>query len=168
MKIFLIGMMGTGKSFWAGRLSLKFRTAKYDLDHLVEVLEDKTVAEIFEEDGEEHFRKTEAKVLRWFAEKKEYILATGGGSPCFHNNMDWMNKNGITVWIDEPVELLAQRLQTEKSHRPLIKNLNDGELRSFLAKKLEQRRPFYSRAQYHLQGKRISDNDFTELIKKNA
>jgi shikimate kinase len=163
MKIFLIGMMGSGKSYWASILAKKFKTTAYDLDHLIEILEEKTVAEIFAEEGEEYFRKMEAKVLRWFGEKKSFVLATGGGAPCFHNNIEWMNKNGTTLWLNEPVETLVKKLQPEKAHRPLIKDLSNDELATFLQKKLEERTPFYSQAKYHLQEKEIKIKDFNVL-----
>ncbi|MES2332811.1 MAG: shikimate kinase [Bacteroidota bacterium] len=168
MKIFLIGMMGTGKSHWCKKLSKKLKTGGYDLDFLIESHEEKTIAEIFAEDGEDYFRRSEAKVLRWFKEKKEFVLATGGGSPCYLENMDWMNSQGITVWIDESIETLVERLKPEKAHRPLIQQLSDDELHHFLTKKLVERYPFYNRATYHLQGDAISDAGFAKIIKENA
>src|ERR1700694_3998885 len=114
MKLFLIGMMGTGKSHWTKKLSKKLKSGGYDLDYLIESHEEKTIAEIFSEDGESYFRRSEAKILRWFAEKKTFVLATGGGTPCFHENMDWMNEHGVTVWIDEPIDVLVERLIPEK------------------------------------------------------
>ncbi len=168
MKIFLLGMMGTGKSFWTKKLSKKLKTGGYDLDFLIESHEERTIAEIFAEDGEEYFRKTEAKILRWFGEKKIFVLAVGGGTPCFHENMEWMNKNGTTIWIDEPIETLVERLKPEKDHRPLIKDLSDEELGSFLTKKLAERASFYQQAKYHLQGKDISDAGFAKFIKENG
>ncbi len=168
MKIFLIGMMGSGKSFWTKKLSKKLKSGGYDLDFLIESHEEKTIPEIFAEDGEEYFRKSESKILRWFGEKKTFVLATGGGTPCFHDNMSWMNKNGITVWIDEPIDVLAKRLAPEKAHRPLIKHLSDDELKTFLANKLAERAPFYQQASYHLQGNAISDAGFAEIIKKHG
>src|SRR3954466_2665456 len=122
-KIFLIGMMGSGKSYWAEKLKKKLKVPAYDLDALIEMMEEKSVQEIFAEDGEEYFRKAEAKMLRLFAEKKQFILSCGGGTACYNDNMKWMNKQGITIWIDEPVEVLSERLSKEKSHRPLIKDL---------------------------------------------
>ena len=119
-KIFLIGMMGSGKSYWTKKLSKKLKCGGYDLDNVVEINEEKTIAEMFEQDGEEYFRKAEAKVLRWFGEKKTFILATGGGTPCFHDNMNWMNKHGITIWLDEPIEILVERLKPGKELRPLF------------------------------------------------
>ena len=168
MKIFLLGMMGTGKSFWTKKLSQKLKTGGYDLDFLIESHEERTIAEIFAEDGEEYFRKTEAKILRWFGEKKIFVLAVGGGTPCFHENMQWMNKQGITIWIDEPIETLVERLKPEKDHRPLIKDLSDEELGSFLTKKLAERTTFYQQAKYHLQSKDISDAGFAKIIKENG
>jgi shikimate kinase len=168
MKLFLLGMMGTGKSHWTKKLSKKLKTGGYDLDYLIESHEEKTIAEIFAEDGEAYFRKSEARILRWFAEKKTFVLATGGGTPCFHDNMDWMNKQGITVWIDEPVEMLAERLKPEKDHRPLIRELSDEALLRFLSEKLAERRGYYGRATYHLQGGAITDEGFSKIIKAHA
>ncbi len=166
-RIFLIGMMGSGKSHWCKKLSKKIKSGAYDLDFLIERLEEKTIAEIFAEDGEDYFRKKEAKTLRWFAEKKSFVLATGGGTPCFHDNMQWMNKHGATIWIDEPIEILEERLIKEKDHRPLIKSLTDDELHNFLSKKLAERRVFYSQATYHLNGNKISDRSFAEILKQH-
>ena len=168
MKIFLIGMMGTGKSYWTKKLSKKLKTGGYDLDFLIESHEEKTIAEIFAEDDEPYFRRSEAKILRWFGEKKAFVLATGGGTPCFHENMEWMNRHGITVWIDEPIETLSERLLPEKAHRPLIQNLSDTEIQQFLTGKLVERLPFYFQAAYHLQGDAISDAGFAKIIKEHA
>ena len=164
MKLFLIGMMGSGKSHWCKELFKKLKCGGYDLDFLIETSEEKTIAEIFAEDGEEYFRKTEAKVLRWFAEKKTFVLATGGGTPCFHENMQWMNKNGKTIWIDETIEVLVERLKPEKDHRPLIKNLSDDELKNFLSKKLEERKQYYSQSAIHLHGADINLKNMLKLI----
>ncbi len=166
MKIFLIGMMGAGKSFWCKTLSKKLKVGGYDLDFLIESHEEKTIAEIFAEDGEPYFRRSEARVLRWFGEKKSFVLATGGGTPCHLENMDWMNSQGITIWIDEPLDILVERLIPEKAHRPLIQNFTDGELKQFLTTKLVERYAFYKRATYHLQGHAINDASFAKIIKQ--
>lgn len=168
MKIFLIGMMGSGKSYWAEKLKKKLKIPAYDLDALVEMMEEKPVAEIFEEDGEEYFRKAEAKMLRLFAEKKQFILSCGGGTACYYDNMKWMNKHGITIWLDEPIETLAERLSKEKSQRPLIKNLNDIALKDFLNEKLEEREVFYNQAAYRLSEKELNENAFSKILKEYA
>lgn len=166
--MFLIGMMGTGKTYWCKKLAKKLKVGGYDLDFLIESHEERTIAEIFAEEGEAYFRRAESRILHWFKEKKSFVLATGGGTPCFHENMQWMNEQGITIWIDEPVEVLAARLQPEKEHRPLIKDLSDAELKQFLTDKLVQRYPFYHQATYHLQGNAISDAGFAKILKQHA
>lgn len=166
MKIFLIGMMGSGKSYCAKKIAKKLKLAAYDLDNLVEMTEDLTIAEIFEEEGEEYFRKLEAKILRWFGEKKNFVLATGGGTPCFHKNIDWMNENGITIWLNEPIDVLVERLKPEKNHRPLISELSDEELGSFLTNKLAERTPFYSQAKHTVEFSSIKEKDFFKLIEE--
>ena len=166
MKIFLIGLMGSGKSYWTKQLAKKYKTGGYDLDYLIEVKEEKTIAEIFTEDGEDYFRKTESTVLKWFDQKKTYVLATGGGAPCFFDNMDWMNKQGITIWLDEPLPVIAARLAPEKAHRPLIAKLSDSELLAFLEKQRAERFPFYSAAQIHLQDETITSDSFKKALAK--
>jgi shikimate kinase len=106
--------------------------------------------------------------LRLFSKKPKFVLATGGGTPCFNDNMSWMNKHGITIWIDEPVMVLVERLQKEKAHRPLISSLTDEELHSFLEKKYLERFTFYSKSKYHLLGGEISQQAFEKIIKENA
>jgi shikimate kinase len=166
MKIFLVGLMGSGKSYWTKQLAKKYKTGGYDLDYLIEVKEEKTIAEIFTEDGEDYFRKAESTVLKWFAEKKTYVLATGGGAPCFFDNMAWMNKQGITIWLDEPLTTIAARLAPEKAHRPLIAKLSDSELVAFLEKQRTERLPFYSAAQIHLQDETITSDSFKKALAK--
>ena len=159
-------MMGSGKSFCSKKLSKKLKVPAYDLDNLVEITEDMTIAEIFEEEGEEYFRKMEAQILRWFGEKKTFVLATGGGTPCFNKNMEWMNNNGITIWINEPISVLVERLKPEKEHRPLIKDLSDEELGTFLTNKLAERTPFYSQAKHTIAYSTMNDADLLKLIKE--
>ena len=168
MKLFLIGMMGSGKSYWTKKIAKKLKVGGYDLDFLIESHEEKSIAEIFAEDGEDYFRKSEAKILRWFGEKKAFVLATGGGTPCFSANIEWMNKQGITIWINEPIEMLVERLKPEKDHRPLIKDLSDTEIHGFLSKKLEERSPFYQQAKYHLSANEINDAAFAKIIKQHG
>lgn len=167
-KFFLIGLMGSGKSYWAERLKKKFKVPAYDLDSLVEMMEERSIAEIFNEDSEEYFRKEEAKMLRLFREKKQFILSCGGGTPCFHDNMEWMNKNGITIWIDEPVDVLVERLKQTRDHRPLMKDLPEKELTPFLEGMLEKRSPFYSKASYRLGSDELNEETFKKIFKQHA
>jgi len=168
VKIFLVGMMGAGKSYWKNWFSKKYALRGYDLDFLIEAMEEQTISEIFETEGEDSFRKKEAAMLRLLKQSKNFVAATGGGTPCFHKNMDWMNHQGITIWIDEPVSVLVERLKAEKSHRPLINNLSDDELASYLQQKLNERKSFYIQATHHLEGKNISESGFKMIIQAYA
>jgi shikimate kinase len=167
-KIFLIGMMGSGKSYWAQKMAKWNKCVGYDLDALIEMNEEKTIAEIFNEDGEDYFRKVEAKILRWFKEKKKFIIATGGGTPCFQENMHWMKKEGIVIWLDEPVEVLVKRLSPEKNKRPLIANLSDAEIAAYIEDKLVERHSFYSQANYRLSSEQINEAGLKKLMAKHA
>jgi shikimate kinase len=164
LKLFLIGMMGSGKSYWAQRLADESNIDWMDLDAEIEKETSLTIKEIFETEGEEYFRNKERDALHNLSSYQNIIVATGGGTPCFHNNMQWMNENGNTVWIDEPVEVLAKRLEPEKAHRPLIKNLSDDELKDFLSNKLKEREPFYSQAKYRLNGGTLNLDKLLELL----
>jgi shikimate kinase len=167
-KIFLIGMMGSGKSYWIQKMAKWNKCVGYDLDALIEMNEEKTIAEIFNEDGEDYFRKVEAKILRWFKEKKKFIIATGGGTPCFQENMHWMKKEGIVIWLDEPVEVLVKRLSPEKNKRPLIANLSDAEIAAYIEEKLVERHSFYSQANYRLSSEQINEAGLKKLMAKHA
>lgn len=166
MKIFLLGLMGSGKSFWKKELASRLKLTAYDLDQLIEAVEEASIPEIFETSGESYFRKTEAKMLRWFGEKKSFVLATGGGAPCFHENMKWMNQQGITIWLDEPVSVLVQRLKNETDNRPLLKHLDEKGVHQYLEKQLKERTPFYSKASIRVMGDEI--NLKTLLLKIKA
>lgn len=167
-KIFLVGMMGSGKSHWTKKIAKWIKSGGYDLDNLIEMNEEKTIAEIFTEEGEEQFRKTEAKILRWFKEKKKYVLATGGGTPCFQDNMAWMKKEGIIIWLDESVDILVKRLVEEKAHRPLIADLSEQDLTKFIKDKLVERHAFYSQANYRLSSDQITDTALKQIIQQHA
>lgn len=167
-KIFLVGMMGSGKSYWTKKMAKWIKSAGYDLDDLIEMNEERTITEIFSEDGEDQFRKIEAKILRWFKEKKKFVLATGGGTPCFQDNMSWMKKEGVVIWLDESVEVLAKRLNEEKAHRPLIANLEEDALVKFLQDKLVERHSFYSQANYRLSSEQITDAKLKQIIQHHV
>ena len=167
-KIFLIGMMGSGKSYWTQKMAKWNKCVGYDLDALIEMNEEKTIAEIFNEDGEDYFRKVEAKILRWFKEKKKFIIATGGGTPCFQENMHWMKKEGIVIWLDESVEVLVKRLSPEKNKRPLIANLSNAEIAAYIEDKLVERHSFYSQANYRLTSDQINEAGLKKIMAKHA
>ena len=157
-------MMGSGKSYWAKQLATELQYELVDLDTAIEIENDATISEIFELYGEQFFRNQETKYLRNFDTKNNVVLATGGGTACFNNNMQWMNEQGITIWIDEPIDVLVNRLVKEKAHRPLIKNLNDAELKYFLEQKLLERKSFYTKAKYIISSKEDTTEKLIELL----
>ena len=167
-KIFLIGMMGAGKSYWSQKMAKWIKSGGYDLDYLIEMNEEKTITELFQEDGEEYFRKVETKLLKWFKEKKKYVLATGGGTPCFNDNMEWMKKEGVVIWLDESMEVLVERLSAEKAHRPLIASYDNEKLAAFLQNKLVERYAFYQQAHYRVTSDQINETYLKKIIQKHG
>ena len=153
--IFLIGFMGSGKSHEGDLLATDLGLPFIDLDGWIEDQQGRTISEIFRTEGEDSFRNIETAALQQAAHHLlsqaisgdfAGIISTGGGTPCFHDNMDWMNANGVTVWLNLPVSVLTMRLSKEKSKRPLIADLNDDELHHFIEKKLEERSSYYGKS----------------------
>ena len=138
--------MGSGKTHWGKLWANQNNISFFDLDEVIEQQEHKTIAEVFEQNGETYFRQKETEVLKTFSEKKNCIIACGGGTPCFNNNMQWMNEHGITVYLSATPDEIVKRVITEQENRPLIKNLHPSELKSFIEKKLKDREPFYTTA----------------------
>ena len=147
MKIFLIGFMGSGKTHWGHLLSEKLGMRFFDLDEQVTEHAGKSIPEIFAKDGEEHFRLLEKEVLYIITESHDsFIMACGGGSPCYFNNIEYMNQSGTTVWINTAADILFTRLIKEKDKRPLLNNLTDDQLKNFISKKYADRKIYYEQA----------------------
>lgn len=147
MRIYLIGFMGVGKTHWGKILGNKLGLPFYDLDELIVKQEDRSINQIFEEEGEEYFRTKERDVLRAFSEENDsLLLSCGGGAPCFFNNISYMNAMGVTVWINTPFEILLGRLRIGKDKRPLLKDLTDEQLKAYIVKKNADRRMYYEQA----------------------
>lgn len=169
MKLFLVGLMGSGKTYWAAKLGILFQVPAYDLDQLIELQEGKTIAEIFEKSGEPCFREKEAEALRNITAEPSFVLATGGGTAAYHDNMAWMNQAGTTVWLDEPVEILAQRIVNNRIHRPAIQGLSFEGVCAFLTQKKAERQSFYAQATKHLQGPAdLTDSNFSKIWNQHA
>ncbi len=161
--IFLIGMTGAGKTFWGKKIATALHKDFFDLDEEIESREQKTILQIFLDHGEKYFRLKESNILKTFEKKQNFVLATGGGTPCFFDNLSWLNKSGLTVWIDEPAFILAERLIHEKNHRPLIRDFESDELLNFLQLKMEERNSYFSKADLHLESPK---HLFEDVLKK--
>lgn len=152
MKIFLIGFMGSGKTTLGRKLASRMGYEFIDLDHKLEQQVELSIAEYFSFFGEEAFRKKEAEVLKKSTYPDDAIISTGGGLPCYFDNMDWMKANGKTVYIKLSPKTLADRLETGKEERPLLQDKHGDELVAFIEQKLAERESFYSQANIIVDG----------------
>jgi shikimate kinase len=154
--------MGAGKTTVGKALSKELGATFYDLDWYIESRMRKTVAQIFAERGEEGFRKMEYNMLHEVAEFENVIISCGGGTPCFFDNMDYLNQQGQTVYLKAAPEVLYHHLLMGKVERPLIKGKSPEELITFIRQQLDKREPYYSKAKYTLD---VSLMDNYEKIK---
>lgn len=165
MKIFLTGFMGSGKSYWGRLLSQQLGLPFFDLDEQIEENEGKPITAIFAEKGEEHFRLLEKDTLHIITESHDsFIMACGGGTPCYFNNIGYMKEQGVTVWINTPLDTLFKRLVSEKERRPLLRDLTDEQLRAFISKKFSDRRMYYEQAGIHIDDEPLQPEKLIELI----
>ncbi len=161
--IFLLGMSGVGKTFWGKRIAQDLHMDFYDLDEVIEEREGKKILQIFLDKGERYFREKESEVLKSFSNEQGVVLATGGGTPCYFDNLHWLKQHGLTIWLDEPVEKLADRLLSESDNRPLIRGMETPELLSFLTVKLEQRKSCFAQSALHIKS---PDNLEKDILQK--
>jgi shikimate kinase len=164
MKVFLIGFMGCGKSTMGRKLARQLGYDFIDLDHEIEKRTDTTIGNYFSVNGEMAFRELERKTLQEFDYPVNCIVATGGGVPCYFDNMDWMNANGTTVYIEMSPMALAGRLERGKDKRPLLKDLNEAQMIAFIEGKLAEREGYYKRAKLNVEGINLSADTLSALI----
>ncbi|NQU87891.1 MAG: shikimate kinase [Mariniphaga sp.] len=164
MRIYLIGYMGCGKSTLGHKLANKLDFQFVDMDHFIEERNYKTVPQIFAEEGEEAFRLKEKKALEELSEFTNVVIATGGGAPCFFDNIDLMNNSGKTVYLNIDPRILAYRLMHSKTERPLIKGKSKDQLIRFIDETLEKRNEFYKQAQYQITDPDISLDQVLQII----
>ena len=157
MRIYLVGYMGCGKSTIGRKVAEILRISFVDLDKYIEERYFKTVPAIFAEEGEERFREKERISLLEVSQFENVVVGTGGGAPCFFDNMEVMNNNGVTVYIAPDTEVLAARLLKSKTERPLIVGKSHEELISFINTALLKRAPFYEKAKIIIRGENNLD-----------
>lgn len=161
-RIFLIGYMGSGKTVMGKLLASHLGLTFVDLDSYIEGKYRRTIAQIFEQESESGFREIEKKYLHEVAEFEDVVIATGGGAPCFFDNMDYMNTKGTTIYLQLHVEQLQKRLIASKSGvRPLISNKSPEELKTFIEENLAKREEFYQRSKHIISG---SDEEIIHQI----
>ena len=163
MRIFLTGYMGCGKSTIGRKVAALMGMNFIDLDKYIEERNFKSVPDIFAQEGEKAFREKERLALQEVAQFEDIVIGTGGGAPCFFDNMQQMNEAGITIYLAPDNEILAYRLLKSKTERPLIAGKSREELMAFIAAALEKRAPFYEQSKIVIRG--INDVQPDEVLR---
>ena len=161
VRIILIGYMGAGKTTIGRALAKELNVPFYDLDWYITSRMRKTVGQIFEERGEAGFREIEKNMLHEVAEFEDVIISCGGGTPCFFDNIDYMNQQAPVVYLKAEPEVLYKHLAMSKNDRPLLRGKSQDELITFIREQLEKREPFYTKAAYSLDVSLM--DDFTKI-----
>ncbi|MDR7131726.1 shikimate kinase [Algoriphagus sp. 4150] len=158
LKIVLVGLPGSGKSTFGKQLATVLKFPYYDLDHLIEDQFQMKIPDIFSRYGEGQFRTWETEVLQKFLKREDsYVLATGGGCPCFNDNMDLINEKAVSVYLDVPLEEISYRLGLAKAqNRPMFLGLDQGEITLKLKSLLVERDYFYRQSKIKLSGEDFS------------
>ena len=162
-RIIFIGYMGSGKTTVGKALSKALNIPFYDLDWYIETRRRKKISEIFAERGEEGFRQIERNMLHEVAEFEDVVISCGGGTPCFFDNIDYLNRQGDVVWLKATPEVLYQHLLMSKGDRPLLKGKSPEELITFIREQLSVREPFYQKAKYTLDVSLLDQYDKIQL-----
>ena len=147
-RILLIGFMAAGKTPLGKALARDLGLQFVDLDHYIESRYHSTVSQLFAERGEETFRQIERNMLHEVTEFEDVVISMGGGTPCFFDNMDYMNSQGTTVFLEASVDVIYTRLTIARVQRPLVTGKSPEELRQYISEMLEHRTPYYTRAQH--------------------
>ena len=156
-RIFLIGYMGAGKTTLGKAFARALGLTFVDLDWYIEERFHKSIRQLFVERGEEGFRELEKRMLHEAGDFEDVVISVGGGTPCFFDNMEYMNEAGETVFLDVNLQVLFRRLKVAKQQRPLLDGKTDEELKAFIQEALQKRLPFYTKAKHIFNGERLED-----------
>jgi len=163
--IYIIGFMGSGKTTAGIKLASLLGWSFIDLDKKIEEYAGKTIPDIFSQEGEGYFRDLETRLLKTLKSCTDTIISTGGGTPCYSDNMDFMLETGLTVYLKLTPGELKNRLSDSKGERPLIKGLGREKLLSFIEDKLSDREKCYERSDIKIEGLNPDFNVLLSLIK---
>ncbi len=160
-RIFLIGMPGTGKTYWGRQLASKYGYAFADMDEEIQQAAGKTIEEIFETEGEVFFRGLETECLEQLCVPNNVIIACGGGAPVYNNNLEIMKQNGCVVYLESDINTLADRLRLDDNARPL---LNGENIQEQLERLYQERRTYYEQAHYTVRADETIIANFEQII----
>ena len=158
-RIFLIGYMGAGKTTLGKWLAKVMNLEFLDLDDFIVARQHKTIKEIFAEVGEEGFRKIERRSLEEVAEYENVVISLGGGTPCFFDNMDVVNRAGTSVYLKPTEDVLLARLIKGKHKRPLLADKNDDEILQVIREQLAWREPYYLKASITFEASHLENKE---------
>ncbi len=156
-RIFLTGYMGAGKTTLGKAFARELNVPFIDLDWYIEERFHKSIRDLFALHGEEGFREIERGMLHEVGEFENLVISTGGGTPCFFDNMDYMNSHGQTVFLDVAPDVLFNRLRLSTRQRPILQGKTDDELRAFIVEALEKRSPFYLQSRYRFDAGKLEN-----------
>lgn len=159
--------MGAGKSSIGHLLSAYLNIPFFDQDEVIESLSGSSVATLFSEKGETWFREYEAAVIRDFDYPEKFVFSTGGGCPCYHDTMNWINLHGQSIYLSAHAEVLVSRLRSAKEHRPLISSLAEVDFEKQIADRLALREPFYEMAaiRVNMQAEESTEAVFASVLR---
>ena len=157
MTLFIIGYMASGKTTFGRALARKAGLDHIDLDFYIEQRFHSTVREIFAQKGEAEFRRLESAMLREVGEMSDVVVSCGGGTPCFGDNIDYMNSRGLTVCLQASDDVIADRILQAGNKRPLMAGKSRDEVIDTLRRHMEERKPYYDRAKIQLSGNRLEN-----------
>lgn len=161
---FLIGFMGSGKTTHGRKLAAHLKVEFIDLDEVFEKQTNSTIAQYFAVFGEEKFREEESELLKRTVYPENAVISTGGGLPCFFDNLDWMKQHGTVIYLQVPPGVIASRLSNSKAERPLLQHKFGEELLQYIIEKLTEREPFYLKARVVANGVEITPQKLVSLI----
>ena len=164
MRIFLIGYMGSGKTSFGKKLAKRLQIPFVDLDEQIESQNKASINTIFKEKGEKSFRELERQMLSSVVKNENGVISVGGGTPCYFDNMQRMNQEGITIYLELSPNALYSRLINSKEKRPIIKDKSPDELRTFIEVHLKERSPYYKKARITINGLSISAQQMDILL----
>jgi shikimate kinase len=165
-KIYLVGYMAVGKTTIGKKLANALRYNFIDLDWMIENKENQSIANIFDTKGESYFREIERQTLLDTFEMTKTIIACGGGTPCYSDNMALIKEHGFPIWIKAPIPYILQRVLNNPSKRPLLKNLDKVALHHKIEEQITAREPFYAKASLIFDVESTKQEDFITFVKK--
>ncbi|NGM62293.1 shikimate kinase [Sphingobacterium sp. SGG-5] len=164
--IFLIGFMGSGKTTWGKKIANKLGIPFVDLDQEIVAHIGMSIPEYFTAFGEEKFRQLESDFLKR-QQGKEAVISTGGGTPCYYDNMQWMKENGLSLYLyHTPQSLWARLSASDLKKRPVLQGFSGDELLDFITTKLQERAPFYEQADIQFEQIHTTLDDIIDRIEK--